>query len=828
MKLRYQLLLVLTIFSFTANAVLVSGTVTDSKHQPVPFCSVYLKGTTVGTTANIDGKYSLEVKAGTYQIVFRSIGYKLIEQQIKVENAPLTVNISIDQESYQLKEAVVNASAEDPAYAIIRHAIKMRKKYLDEAQNYQCEAYEKQTWKLPEAPKKLLGQKIDFGDDLDSTSKIVYLSETVSKLSFQNPDHKEEMISSRVRGNPNQYSFNQASYLRLNFYESLTPIGQRGIVSPISATAMVYYDYKLEGTFIQNGETVNKIKVIPKRIHDPVYTGDIYILDDSWRIHSLDLFITGNQQMQFFDTIRVTQTYVPVEKSTWMLLNSEVNATAGLFGFRISGTALGIFSNYNLHPDFPPHFFNSEVMKINKDANKKDTSYWDTIRPVPVTLEEHREYVKHDSLYSAHNTKAYNDSMDRKNNKFSPVGFLLGGYSHQNTWHHSSTSVSGLINNLEFNTVEGWAAGVVTRYDKQKDEEDRRRISVIADTRYGFSNQHFNGNLTFQHRYNPNHFSTYSVSGGTQVNDFNGNTHFSPLVNTGYSLLARKNWLKLYEKYYGSVMHRMELFNGVSLRVASEYADRIPLINTTDFAWIPNAERPYLSNDPLHVASDSMHFDRSQSFTIEARLRIRFKQKYMMRPEGKTIMGSKYPQLTFSYLKAIPAVADADVDYDFASAAISDEVRLGLLGAIRYSVSAGKFFSSKKMELMDYHHFNGNKTIFADFSLNDFELLDYYKFATNREYIEAHAEYNLGGLVLNKIPLIRKLKLNEIVGAHYFTARYFTAPFKNYFETSFGIEKFGLLRADFVLGFDDRKKALTGFVLGLKVNISNGSINLSD
>ena len=833
MKCLPVIFILLLFFFHRADAVTVSGKVSDSQHHPVPFCSIYIKGTTAGTTSNIDGLFSLEVKTGTYEFVFRSIGFRLATQTVVVTSENVSLEVTLEQESYQLKEAVVNASAEDPAYAIMRKAIKMRKKYADEVESYACRSYVKSTQRLISYPKKFLGQDVDFGDFLDTVSRIFYLSESVANLSFSTPGKvKEEMISSKVSGNSRSFSFNKSSDLRVNFYQNLISLGDlspRGIVSPVSASAMLYYDFHLEGTFIQNGETVNKIRVIPKRKHDPVFTGDIYILDDSWRIHSLDLFISSDQQIEFIDTFRVAETFIPVENDVWMLLNSEFNFEFSVFGFHGKGLILGVFSNYNIHPDFPEHYFDNEVLKINNDANKKDTVYWDQVRPVPLTLEEDRDYVKRDSLFTAHNTKAYMDSVDAKNNKFSLTTFLLAGYRRDNTFRNSSTTISGLPQNLQYNTVEGWVVGFTARYYKQRDQEDRRSITLLATTRYGISNTHFNGSLLFQQRYDPKRMSSYNVMAGSEVDDFNGTAHFSPLVNTGYTLLAKRNWLKLYEKQFGRIGHRMEIFNGMTLRVSCEYANRKPLINTSEFVWNPVRERPFLSNDPVHPETDSLHFRENQSFSAYVNLRYRPGQKYIMRPEGKSVIGSKYPEFGFTFLKAVPVIAGADMDYDFAQLWVRDEMRFGLLGSLRYMVSYGKFLSSKRMEFIDYHHFNGNKTIFADFSLIDFELLDYYRYSTNREYIEAHGEYGMGGLLLNKIPLLRNLKLNEIVGAHFFYAKYpGTTAEKNYLETSFGIEKFGLLRADFVLGFDDGKKAHTGFVLGLKLNLNGGTIRVTD
>jgi len=817
------------VLSHVSLAATVSGIVTDAQNQPVPFCSVYIKGTTIGTTANADGKYSLEVQRGEYEIVFRSIGYKLFSKSVTVGSESIVVDVTLQLEAYQLKEALVSATAEDPAYAIIRKAIKKRKFYLNQVESFSCKAYVKSIQKLNEHPKKFMGTEVNLGDAVDSTTGIFYLSESVSNLHYKRPHQtKEEMISSKVSGSSRSFSFNQASDLLFNFYENLITIDQlapRGIVSPVSATAMLYYNYRLEGTFIENGETINRIKVIPKRKHDPVFTGDIFIMDDSWRIHSLDLFITKDQQLEFIDTFRFRETYVPVEKDVWMLFNSQFDFVFGVFGFHGRGQILGIMSNYNIHPDFAPHFFAGEVMRVNRDANKKDSLYWQDTRPVPLTHEETRDYVKRDSTFKKHYSKEYKDSVDRKANKFSVSEFILAGYRHQNSFEKSSVTVSGLLQNVQFNTVEGLALGmnVIYRKREEDEEEQRKRFSLSGDIQYGFSNHHLNGNVSYRRRYNPKTLASYSLAAGTNVVQFNSNDPISSFINTDYSLLAKKNYMKIYEKRFASIAHRSELFNGVTLALSSEYDDRLPLVNTTDYSFY-NKSGVYSSNDPLHPATDTLHFIRNQSFTVDAKLRIRFKQKYISRPEGKFPMGSDYPVLTFSYLKAIPSVAGSDANYDLVNAQISDERHFGLFGGLRYSAMYGKFLTSNSMSFMDYHHFDGNQTFLSNFRLYDFELLDYYKYSTNADFIEAHGEYSFGGFILNKIPLLRNLKLNEVAGVHFFH----TPSVNNYVETFFGIEKLRLLRADFVLSFMDGKKVSTGFVFGLKVNLINGGIRLSD
>jgi hypothetical protein len=138
---------------------------------------------------------------------------------------------------------------------------------------------------------------------------------------------------------------------------------------------------------------------------------------------------------------------------------------------------------------------------------------------------------------------------------------------------------------------------------------------------------------------------------------------------------------------------------------------------------------------------------------------------------------------------------------------------MGLLGRASYIVSAGTFLNRNKMQLMDYYHFSGNKTIFSNFDFTDFQLLDYYMYSTSGSFIEAHYEHDFGGFILNKFPLLRKLKVNELAGIHYL----YTDKLPNYFEVFVGIEKLRMARFDFVTSFTDKGKSAVGFRVGLEI-----------
>ena len=114
---------------------------------------------------------------------------------------------------------------------------------------------------------------------------------------------------------------------------------------------------------------------------------------------------------------------------------------------------------------------------------------------------------------------------------------------------------------------------------------------------------------------------------------------------------------------------------------------------------------------------------------------------------------------------------------------------------------------------MDYSHFFGNQTVYSNFTFTSFQLLDYYASSTQNYFIEAHYEHDFSGFILNKFPLLRKLKLNELAGIHYL----YTDKQPNYFEVFVGIEKLRAVRVDFVTAFENGKQTAAGFRFGLEI-----------
>ncbi|SMO59708.1 DUF5686 and carboxypeptidase regulatory-like domain-containing protein [Solitalea koreensis] len=811
-----SLILFLFIIASKLSAADISGKIIDPQGKPIPFANVFIKGTSIGTTSNLDGNYSITLSPGHYELIYKTIGYKQVIKSVEVNITPQQIDVTLEPEIYELKEVSVSAGAEDPAFEIMRNAIKKRKHYLNQVSAYSCEVYIKALQRLKDAPKKFLGTNIDdigqrFG--LDSNRRgIIYLSESESKFNFQRPNKiHEEMISSKVSGRSNGFSFNQASDILINFYDNaieLAGISPRGLVSPLADNALFYYTYKLIGCSYENNQLINKIQVIPRRKNDPVFRGYIYIMEDSWRLHSTDLLLTHDAQIQLLDSLTIQQQFFPVKGEVWMPASQKLMFNGGLLGFKFAGNYIGVYKNYILEPKFEKGFFTGEVLNVSKESNKRDQNYWAQNRPIPLTSEEQHDYAKKDSIEVLRKSEPYLDSIDHKRNKFTPGKLFLGGYTYQNSFNKTSIIFSSILpSNLQFNTVEGVNLTLQASYRKVL--ENRKNFNITPELRYGFSNHHLNGNISFFYHYDPSKIGSMNLSIGTDVVDFNDKGSLAPLVNSYATLVNQTNYLKLYEKQFADFTLTQEVANGIQLSGSLAYVNRLPLINTNFYSFSSDSIKLFTANNPYYGYDNEPAFEKNQALTFTFSSTFSFGSEYITRPGGKFYMGSKWPKLNLLYRKGIQLLG-SDVNYNFMSARIYDSgLRLGLWGNSAFSISAGKFLSAKHLYYMDYQHFKGNRMgVYAGSSTNIFRFLDYYAYSTSNQFLEGHFEHNFSGFFMNKIPLLRKLRLEEIAGANYLSSD----KIKNYNECYIGIQRL-MFRAEVGWAWQDGEKQEVGFRL---------------
>jgi TonB-linked SusC/RagA family outer membrane protein len=87
----------------------ISGRVTDEKKEGIPGATVLVDGTSLGSSTNVDGTFSLQnVPAGTQTLVISFVGYNTVRRPVTVvAGQTATIDASISENTTQLSEAVV-------------------------------------------------------------------------------------------------------------------------------------------------------------------------------------------------------------------------------------------------------------------------------------------------------------------------------------------------------------------------------------------------------------------------------------------------------------------------------------------------------------------------------------------------------------------------------------------------------------------------------------------------------------------------------------------------------------------------------------------------
>ncbi len=824
------LLLFCLIVSLHGNAQKIYGTVYNATGDLLPYASVTIKGTSTGASANAQANFLFSVTPGSYTIVCQHIGFTKQEKTVVVNKDDAEITFILVEQKLDLKEVVVKAGGEDPAYNIIRQAIKKREYYNKQVTAFECDLYTKDIIKLRNLPKKIMGKKITDKDKnemgVDSAGKgIIYLSESVAKVHTKQPDKfKMEVLSSRVSGSGG-FGFTFPTFISLYtnnvkiFTERFNP---RGFISPIADGAIHFYKYKFLGSFFEDGKEINSIKVTPRRSYEPLFSGIIYITEGDWRIHSFDLSLSKKAQLEIIDTLQITQIHLPVSSESFRVKNQLLHFNFKLFGIDAIGNFVSIYSNYNIKPEFDKKYFDRVIIKYDTAVNKKPKAYWDTIRPVPLEAEEKKDYAIKDSMYQLHKDAALSkravDSLNKEQGKIKAINLLWRGVNRKyyTTTNITNWGIEPLIKNLEYNTVQGFVVNAGVYYNTYF-KKIKSNFLFAPHLNYGFSNTRLNAwaDINFNTRDAATDKKikrqSWILSGGKRVSQFNKESTIDALGNSINTLFWGDNFMKIYQNYFATLGFSKRYESGLRFVINTLYEDRRPLNNTSNFT--------VFKSDTVDITPNYPYEKITQQFTAHKAVIVSFDisykpgQQYIQFPNNKIPLGSKYPTFSFNYTKGIQNVFGSNVNFDKWNFIINDTKNFNLAGELKYKIGVGGFLNNKTVFIQDYQHFAGNRSNNASEYVNSFQLAKYYANSTVANfYTFGHVEHHFNGLLTNKIPLFKKLNWNIVAGSNAF----YVNKTNNYVEGFVGIENiFKIFRIDIVQAYENGNHAVTDYRIGL-------------
>ncbi|MDP5170693.1 MAG: DUF5686 and carboxypeptidase regulatory-like domain-containing protein [Bacteroidia bacterium] len=792
MRIFWCFLLLQAIHSGLFGQAVLSGSIVNEAGEPISYATLSFNQARYGTLSDANGYFRIPLPPGDYSLKITHLGYTPLETRISL-TADKTLRFVLSDEELSLDEVVIVPGGEDPAYPIMREAIRRKDENKLVSDQLAYDAYTKTVFKLAdsfsfeELVKSMPGatgtDTIEVPDDPLFKTNIIYLSENSSRVWKAEPDKiKEQIIRTHVSGSQAGSSIFGDFFNQFSPYENLLfkgEMAERGIISPLSDQAMLFYRFKLIGVSKVAGLSVYKIEVTPKRIHDAAFQGIIQIADSSYAVQSLDLYVTKEQSVQLVDSLRMTQEYF-LENGKWAPLSTRMHLAISMkilvFTLPLNGTFTSVLSNYDLHPDIDDKFFSQEVIAIVDTAINTDSMWWETNRPIPLLDREALDFRLKDSLERVQNSPQYLDSLT-KSQGFPGFNSLLTGYTWQNYRTGAKWKWRGIWSS-GYNAIEGWYAESGASYFHPIGKKMSWELG--SDIRYAFSPNRFHAiGFANMERKGFRPWSA-SIKGGDYVAEFSNIPQISPFANTFASLWYHRSHIRMYRRQFGSVEGEWELLPGLSVLAKGLVEQRSSLENTDEYS-IRFKDRTYEDNFsiPTHTA-----------YVASASVVYRPFQPYIKVPEGKILMSSKWPEFQADIWHGIGVQATSP-SFTKLALTIRDDVSLGLLGTLSYRATAGRFLQNQLTYLPDAFHFHGGETFFRmGEGFDQFFLMPYYSYSDTRPFVELHAENAFGIFVTGKIPLLRKLKISEYLGGHALMMEG-RAP---YAEVNYGLE-FRILKA---------------------------------
>lgn len=853
------------------------GVIKDGNGNPIPYSSLYVASLKTGSMSNVDGEYSIQLPCGKYNIRIQSLGFQTVEASINIDGQ-IKKDIVLSKKDFTLKEVVVHASAEDPAYNIMRKAIVMSKYYKKQLQEYTCNIYVRSFYTVDELPgiAKLFAKE----DELKRI-KAGDLSETYLSYSYQYPNKVREKIIS-TRNARKDTTKSGSDYINLNFYH----LGGTEIVSPLSKQAFQVYRFELISSYLDGKQLVNKIKIIPRRKGSDLMSGYLYINDKSWNINSVDVHF----KQQMIDVF-YKQIYTEINTYAWMPISHEIKINAELMGFKGHFKYLASISNIQLKTDSvidtkikslvdaPLYSENDtekdtlstvkevlpklnkteekinalmhkekltrgETMKlvrlVNKENNEtqkskedqplelavrhveyadsaftKGDSIWTDLREIPLSNEEIKTFNARDSLTRVEKGDTI---INKKRNLLGTILLFDGTLKSENK--KSKLKIPGILTklSLNFNTVDGFIIDKKL-FSYQRDFDKGRNFKIIPSLQYAFAREALMGKVDFTSLYDAKKRANFYWSVGKTTSDLNNEAPMPNFLNSISTLFFSENYKKLYQKEFINLGHKIDIKNGLTLNTSITYENRTQLYNNSDFKLIKWSEKTYTINRPFlqNIVNYSTIFNNNKAFTFDAQLSFTPNYHYRMIGDKKRMVYSKYPTFSMNYRQGIRNVFNSQSEYNFIGASIQQSRKVSLIDKVSYYVGGGKFINTNSIYFADYKSFNTQPFyLIGNGKVNSFQLLDFYEYSTPNHFVEAHCSVEDNYLLLKNLPLLNTTNLKEKITVNYLL----TDLNVNYYEVGYSLQGlFLLFDVDFFVNFKNEHYNSLGFKL--KLNFIN-------
>ncbi|WP_026631684.1 DUF5686 and carboxypeptidase-like regulatory domain-containing protein [Dyadobacter alkalitolerans] len=737
----------------------IKGTVTDAKTgETLPFVSVLIPGTTMGTASDADGKYAMTLREDYKTVKFTYVGYLSVEKPI-TPGIEQVINVKLAVDASMLKEVTIKGrgryrNKDNPAVQLIREVIAHKDQNKMAANDFvEYEQYEKISFALSNLSDNFKEKRIFKNyqflfEDQDSTAMggknmlPAYIQEKLSQIYFRkNPYTKKQWVLANRRAefdakfvdNDGLSAYFNRLYEDVNLYENDISIATNLLLSPIANSAPTFYKFFIRDTIKTETPWLVELGFVPRNKTDMLFEGKLYItLDGNYGVQNAYLTVNKDINLNFMRDLEARLEYEKgpdgryhPTKTTLGMEFALGEKNAGFYGQRVVN-----FKNYTVNQTRPDSVYRgpSEEVAFNPDV-KTGEAFWAGARHLPLEKMELNIYRNVDTLQTI---PSFRRTMDI-------ATLLLSGYK-----SFGKVEVGPVNTFYSFNPVEGFRL----RFGGRTTTDFSKRFYIETYAAYGFKDQKWKYFLSGTYSFNNKsvyHFPLNYIRASYQRD--------TKIPGQDLQFVQEDNFLLSFKR--GD--NNRWLYNDVyKLEYVREFESRFSYkIGFTNWRQTPAGILRY---EKLNSEGELQNVGGLSNTEANLELRYAPHEQYYQGKLYRTPIINKYPIFTLRYNAGLKGVFEGQNRYHNVSANIAKRVYLSQFGYADVTAEGSYIFGNKVLfPLLTIHRANQTYA----YQLNSYNLMNFLEFVSDH-YASLDVQYYMNGFLFNKIPLLKKLKLREV------------------------------------------------------------------
>ena len=749
--------------SLSAQRKMITGIVKDSTtREAMPYVSVYYKGTTTGAMTDDKGQFQIERFSGD-SLAVSCIGYKEFKIAVKkIKDNQLEVLLAPSQ--YQLHEVVVKAGKQkytrkgNPAVEFVQKIIdkkKMKDPYSRD--NYSFRRYEKLMYALNNfdstEQKKWIYRRFKFLKNYVDTSVIskkpvlpLSVKEMVEHNYVQkSPEIKRKVIEGYRKNGMDEVlsgdgidNFSAETFKEIDIYQNDISLFLLRFVSPLSSIGPGFYQYYLNDTVMIDGVKCRDVSFVPAQSESLGFTGHLYVtLDSSYFVKKAILNIPQKINLNFVNNLVLEQEYDRTPDSIRILKRDDIAAEFKVTGKFASLYArrINLYSDQSFSPPADSIFRTPNPVVALKNARSRDSVYWEKNRDIASAGKE--DNVKN-MLKDMRSVPVYYYSEKL-------LAMLIEGYI-PTAKQNSKFDLGPVTSFISGNSLEGprFRFGGLTTTALSKNWFGEGYLAYGAkDNKFKYR-----GQLEYSFinkKLHQREFPVHSIS-ASYMYDVNqlGQQYGGANKDNIFLSVRRKSDDRLIYLRKGELSYQREYYSGFSyqikLRNMTQYATRFVHFNKL------------MPDSSLHSVNTLRMTD------AEVLLRYSPGEKFYQMKDKRVRITRDAPVFYLSHIISFKGFMGSDYSLNRTELGFDKRFWLSAFGSVGVYLNAGKVWNKVPFPLLITPSTNLSYTIQSQ----SYSLMNPVEFI-NDQYFSWDVTYHMSGWLLNYVPLIKKLKLREVV-----------------------------------------------------------------